>query len=203
MKRSFEMNPAIRQTRQFEKTIESVRGQVSLQITFHWLGDRYGHSISAKTSKGISLVCSSVENDVLGVEFSRPVFQELSAEQIGGNEVICLVGKSNRAYWSASIEPLRDAIGFLFDICSKQATAPRSEYELKSTLKPGSSSALMTPLDENWYCEVQPVLLPEFRTRLEGNLNCLEIHGESQDRLYSSRVRWMYRWEIKPYTNHQ
>lgn len=198
--RSLVMNPTIHQNRQVERAIESAQGQLSLRLTFHWLGDRYGHSLLAKAAMRETSICSSVEGDPQDALFSRPAFQELSAERIEGNEVICLVGKSNRAYWSASIEPLREGVGFLFDVCCKQANAPRSEYVLKNTFEPQLPSGLMTPLDENWYCEVQAVQHPEFGTRLDGKRETIEIHGASQNTLRYSRVRWMYRWEIKPYS---
>jgi hypothetical protein len=117
------------------QAIESRGDGWVLRVEFVWRGDRFGQVISVVGADGVAapLLESVEEANADGFPASPPL-QSLSIETLAdGRRAALLVGMAGRSHWSASIEPLADAAGLLFDIaCRAGEPRPRlaSEYAI-------------------------------------------------------------------------
>ncbi len=89
-----------------------------VRVEFHWLGDRFGHTISLVDNEHAQLVWESMQADECG-----PAFQELHEQTAAdGEPILFLSGASGGAHWSMSVH--RDAGAIHFDLAARVATPP-------------------------------------------------------------------------------
>lgn len=96
-----------------------------LRVEFRWLGDRFGHVLSAVDSAGQSQpLLESLEGTPADVWPPSPPLQNLHRETLpDGRTALLLVGAAGRSHWSASIEAARGEAKLLFDIACRHGTA--------------------------------------------------------------------------------
>ena len=97
-----------------------------LRVEFNWLGDRFGHLISAVHKSGeIRPLLESIEGAATDNWPPSPPLQSLSIETFpDGRRVALLVGMAGGSHWSASVEAVPDRAEFLFDLACRHAKQP-------------------------------------------------------------------------------
>jgi hypothetical protein len=91
-----------------------------LRVDFHWLGDRFGHTIAAVRDGVAKIDWRSIEDDPLG-----PVYQELHEQETGdGGKIVFLSGSGNGAHWSASVEFEKQKCVVAFDVAARVREEP-------------------------------------------------------------------------------
>ena len=119
-----------------------------LRAIFDWRGDRYGHRIEMMESGRERVLLNSYEGVAVDNWPSSPPLQQLHLEERqAGQQVVLLVGMSDKEHWSASVEV--DATGetLTFDIACRVSTPNiplRSTYEVDKTVGP---NWILEPLD--------------------------------------------------------
>lgn len=105
-----------------DRTIEGA----GLRVTFRWLGDRFGHTISLLPGDRPLEVATSIEGDDRQPWPASPPFQELHLEQRpGGVTLALLVGRAGTSHWSASCQLDRLKARLTFDVaCRLKEVAP-------------------------------------------------------------------------------
>jgi hypothetical protein len=98
-----------------------------LRVEFVWQVDRYRHIISAVEPRGRSIpLLESVEGALSDEWPPSPPLQSLHVEtQQGGRRVALLVGMAGKSHWSASIGPLSNGTGLVFDLACRAGGSPR------------------------------------------------------------------------------
>lgn len=100
-----------------EKLTKHERG---IRVDFYWLGDRFGHTISALRDGVATIVWRSVDDSDRG-----PVYQELHEQSTDdGRTIVFLSGASAGAHWSASVEFATAKCELLFDVAARVAKEP-------------------------------------------------------------------------------
>jgi hypothetical protein len=105
-----------------------------LHVEFHWLGDRFGHVISAIHSSGeIHPLLKSVEGTTADNWPPSPPLQSLSIETLpDGRRAALLVGMAGGSHWSASIESSQARAELIFDLACRHSKEPNwlgSKYQ--------------------------------------------------------------------------
>jgi hypothetical protein len=89
-----------------------------LRVEFHWLGDRFGHTISLVRDRRVEPMWRSVQTGDHG-----PVFQELHHQVgAGGLPMLFLSGAGGGAHWSMSVH--RDEHKIRFDTAARISSPP-------------------------------------------------------------------------------
>ena len=106
-----------------------------LRVAFHWLGDRYGHTISLIEPRGAVVpLLESIEGPVTDDWPSSPPLQSLHVQELpAGRRAALLVGMAGRNHWSASVEAAPGQPALVFDVaCRRSAPSrlPGSKYRL-------------------------------------------------------------------------
>lgn len=104
-----------------------------LRVEFFWLGDRFGHTVSALRNGQASVVWNSAQGSSLG-----PAFQELHQQGAGDEgDLLFLSGSGGGAHWSMSVEQQHKGIAFDVAVRVSQAPAAREViYEKAATVGP-------------------------------------------------------------------
>lgn len=128
------------------QAIESRGDSGVLRVEFVWREDRFRQVISVVGADGVvALLLESVEGPKADGFPASPPLQSLSIETLAdGRRAALLVGMAGRSHWSASIEPLADAAGLVFDIACRVGEArPRlaSEYAIAVASSDGAQLA--------------------------------------------------------------
>jgi hypothetical protein len=97
-----------------------------LRIEFQWLGDRFGHTISAVHPSGeIRPLLESIEGTPADNWPTSPPLQSLSIETLkDGRRAALLVGMAGGSHWSASIEATPCRAEFIFDMACRHNRQP-------------------------------------------------------------------------------
>ena len=75
--------------------------QKGLRIEFHWLGDRFGHTLFAVNGSDSTRLLESVEGTSDDVFPPSPPIAELHQQ----NDTLFLTGATTAGHWSVSVEP--------------------------------------------------------------------------------------------------
>lgn len=99
-----------------------------VRLEFRWIGDRYGQIISRIQPKRDREILLESREGLPADEWPpSPPLQTLSIEKLtDGRTVALLVGMAGRSHWSASIEPVANRAGLIFDIACRHSTRPNS-----------------------------------------------------------------------------
>lgn len=104
-----------------------------LRVEFFWLGDRFGHTISAICGGEATVVWTSSQDGQ-----AAPAFQELHQQTAtDGQMVLLLSGSGDGAHWSMSVQ--QDARGIAFDVAVRVSRPPAARevvYEKAATEGP-------------------------------------------------------------------
>jgi hypothetical protein len=90
-----------------------------LRVDFHWLGDRFGHTIAAVKGGVAKIEWRSIDDDPLG-----PVYQELHQQETDAGKIVFLNGSGHGAHWSVSVEfeTLKSVV--VFDVAARVGQEP-------------------------------------------------------------------------------
>ncbi len=137
-----------------------------LRVEFTWLGDRFGHSISAvKQSGEIHPLLQSLEGNPTDNWPPSPPLQSLSIETLaGGRRAALLVGMAGGSHWSASIETTPSRAELLFDLACRHQKEPTYLGSTYRSLS-GSRDKLFTDADD------AQVLQSEDRITIESRIS--------------------------------
>lgn len=90
----------------------------NLRVDFHWLDDRFGHTVSIVRGDKCEVVLRSHH-----IGDHAPAFQELHEQKdAGGESIYFLSGASDGAHWSMSVQRETNAISF--DVAARVAKPP-------------------------------------------------------------------------------
>jgi hypothetical protein len=95
-----------------------------LRVVFDRCGDRYGHFVQRQIGGCWTDVLASLEGDENDTWPCSPPLQTLHIEARADGLVALLVGRASSNHWSASIQPLADRSGFLFDLACRTTIVP-------------------------------------------------------------------------------
>lgn len=116
----------------------------NLRVDFHWLGDRFGHSVYAVYGDQSQLIYRSTQSQDFG-----PVFQELHEQNTDDDgAILFLSGAGGGAHWSMSVQQAQQSIAF--DVAARIAHEPLDRLiaytlEPKGTLESiGSSPSIQS-----------------------------------------------------------
>ena len=173
-----------------------------LRVEFVRHGDRYGHRLVAIDADGYEEILLDSEE---GTHEPSPPLQNLSIETLpDGRRVALLVGMAGRRHFSASIEPLRNATGFAFDIACR---TPDEEPALVSTysIAAPTPATLFVAADESrvdvrsarHHLAISPGqdAFAAFFLRLPGEKRSFYVLAEPEQGI---TVRWKYFVELLP-----
>ena len=112
-----------------------------LQVEFHWQHDRFAQTLFLD---GRQVGCS-IEGDGEDPWPPSPPLQQLSCQQIDGNDVILGVGAAGRGHWSISVEraDLEGVSSLKFEVACQSkdaATFLGSSYQLADAIVITASS---------------------------------------------------------------
>jgi hypothetical protein len=127
-----------------------------LRIAFHWIGDRFAHTISLVEDERIAPLLESIEGAADEPWPASPPLQSLHVERRSSEgrianpsyEVALLVGMAGDSHWSASVE-CDPAGALVFDVACRLASRPRrlgAEYCVKRGA-PATLQSLLRVLD--------------------------------------------------------
>jgi hypothetical protein len=158
-----------------------------LRVEFVWLGDRFGHRISAVNAHGeLTLLLESIEGSGTDDWPPSPPLQSLHIEPLpNGRRAALLVGMAGRSHWSASIEAAQESAEILFDLACRHSASSK-QLGSRYRAAPNAAQRLAILPVESRLARI---------TKEDGNEVMIEPASLN---LSSATARWKYRVQLLP-----
>lgn len=100
--------------------LETTCGDLGLGVSFHWVDDRFTHTVWACFGQQTVPLLRSVEGTADEVWPSSPPIQQVNCPNRDGQPTAILgMGMAGRSHWSMSIEASSDPLALIFDVACR------------------------------------------------------------------------------------
>lgn len=171
-----------------------------LRITFVWHRDRFAHTLALVEGRRSRPLLASLEGRDTDDWPASPPLQHVTMEGRGdGRRVALLVGMAGTSHWSASIEPIGRAPGFLFDVACRVKAPPVILSSTYRTMAPAPQKVNASQARIEDVCRLEAVPLQPVSDNLPScGIDVADSNLVVQPHLVTidppATVRWRYQF---------